>query len=296
MMCTLFLDEHPGGRDYILDNSGGDASRVFSSEEIHGHSETARSMLRQYHIGTVEGHRPEPSKPHDIKGKAPQKELVDLSKAAIPQILKLGGEYQDWVHHTAGPKGFRIFESAFFESFSHYPWWYIFFMWIPAISITFALSLKNGCPWWVALLMFPVGMFVWSLLEYFLHRFIFHMTSSTGIGNVLHFLIHGIHHLTPTDPTRLAFPPVFGAVLGYTIYSGIVQTFGLGAPQAIFSGGAFTYLMYDTMHYYFHHGDLPWLPDYFRWMKSRHLDHHFKSENKNFGVTSPLWDIVFGTA
>ncbi len=44
------------------------------------------------------------------------------------QVLRSGKDYQYWVHHATASNGFRIFESSFFESFSHYPWWYIFVM------------------------------------------------------------------------------------------------------------------------------------------------------------------------
>jgi hypothetical protein len=116
-----FLDEHPGGRDYIIDNAGGDASEIFRSNEIHAHSDRARDMLKQYRIGVLEGH-------HDAKDAAQEKPIADFKRAVAAQVLKMGPEYQHWVHHTVGPKGFRLFESNFFESMSHYPWWYIFFM------------------------------------------------------------------------------------------------------------------------------------------------------------------------
>jgi cytochrome b involved in lipid metabolism len=292
---AAFLDEHPGGRDYILDHSGQDASAIFASDEIHAHSETARQMLRQYRVGVLQGSPAAAAASGGAPRKGQPKELVDLSRAAVPQVLQMGAEYQYWVHHTVGPKGFRIFQTTFFESFSHYPWWYIFFMWVPAIVYTFSMALKHGTHPALAVAMLPAGMLLWTLFEYLLHRFVFHMSTSSGLMNFAHFLLHGIHHLTPTDPNRLAFPPIFGVVLGYSLYSGVVSAFGAGVPQAILSGAFITYLFYDTMHYYFHHGDLPWLPSYFRWMKSRHLDHHFKDENRNYGVTSPLWDWVFGT-
>lgn len=31
---TDFLDDHPGGRDYIIDNAGGDASYLFKSDKV----------------------------------------------------------------------------------------------------------------------------------------------------------------------------------------------------------------------------------------------------------------------
>ncbi len=69
---------------------------------------------------------------------------------------------------------------------------------------------------------------------------------------------------------------------------------------AIYAGIAFAYMMYDALHFYFHHGSpfwesIPVIGKYLTNMKTKHLNHHFKNHNKNFGVTSPIWDLVFGT-
>ncbi|XP_042416268.1 cytochrome b5-like [Zingiber officinale] len=61
---TDFLEEHPGGEDVILHESGsGDATQAF--EEV-GHSSAAISSMKSYLIGTVEGYisgDQKPSKP-----------------------------------------------------------------------------------------------------------------------------------------------------------------------------------------------------------------------------------------
>jgi 4-hydroxysphinganine ceramide fatty acyl 2-hydroxylase len=53
------------------------------------------------------------------------------------------------------------------------------------------------------LLSFLLGNFIWTLLEYFFHRFLFHLDYYLPDNNValtLHFLTHGIHHYMPMDP------------------------------------------------------------------------------------------------
>jgi len=63
---------------------------------------------------------------------------------------------------------------------------------------------------------------------------------------------------------------------------------------SFFAGFILGYLMYGSMHYAIH----AWNPRY-KWMKpiwrNHHL-HHYKSEEKGFGVSSHLWDLIFGTA
>jgi sterol desaturase/sphingolipid hydroxylase (fatty acid hydroxylase superfamily) len=62
---------------------------------------------------------------------------------------------------------------------------------------------------------------------------------------------------------------------------------------AFFPGFMFGYLMYGSMHYAIH----AWNPP-FKWMKplwrNHHL-HHYKYDDLGFGVSSTLWDHVFGT-
>ncbi|GET85438.1 cytochrome b5-like protein [Leishmania tarentolae] len=48
---TPFLDLHPGGRDILLYNAGGDATQAFTD---NGHSDTAYKMMQKYVIGDLE--------------------------------------------------------------------------------------------------------------------------------------------------------------------------------------------------------------------------------------------------
>jgi 4-hydroxysphinganine ceramide fatty acyl 2-hydroxylase len=43
-----FLQEHPGGKDIIMDHLGKDASEVFTSEKVHVHGNIAFKMLAKY--------------------------------------------------------------------------------------------------------------------------------------------------------------------------------------------------------------------------------------------------------
>ena len=61
---------------------------------------------------------------------------------------------------------------------------------------------------------FLIGLSVWTLFEYVAHRFLFHWEPPLELKyfnadrlNVISFLVHGMHHLIPTDELRLVFPP-----------------------------------------------------------------------------------------
>ena len=55
-------------------------------------------------------------------------------------------------------------------------------------------------------------------------------------------------------------------------------------------------LVYDGVHLAFHFNiDLSWVMPGFKRMKAHHMRHHFRDNSKEFGVTTDLWDIVYGT-
>ncbi len=51
--------------------------------------------------------------------------------------------------------------------------------------------------------------------------------------------------------------------------------------------------MYDEIHYWIHHGNLPWA--WMRRLKSHHMAHHYSHPNENFGVSNIFTDVLFGT-
>jgi dihydroceramide fatty acyl 2-hydroxylase len=137
------------------------------------------------------------------------------------------------------------------------------------------------------------GLLVWTLSEYALHRFVFHHRASSRLGQYLVFMFHGVHHDAPRDKTRLVMPPA-GAVIVMLL---LWQVFRLIVPApwiepfcACFIIG---YLIYDYIHYSTHH--FPMRNPVARYLKHYHLKHHFSGEGGRFGVSSPLWDKVFGT-
>ncbi|GAM18566.1 hypothetical protein SAMD00019534_017410, partial [Acytostelium subglobosum LB1] len=314
---SQFIYDHPGGSEIVAPHLGKDISQVFLDDTEHEHSETAYNMLQRYKIGTLRGYRKSaPSVSELIRSKVKLSQLnnlntvskdqsleglVDVTKAILPQLKNLpGSTYLRWIHSQTGLKEIIIFDSPFLELFTRWPWWYIFPLWIPIITLTFYTSITqpNSSVLFSAIV-FTFGLFSWSFFEYILHRFIFHIETSSYMGNFLHFFIHGIHHLTPYDATRLTFPPMFSAVIAF----GFWKLF-LGFPDwlqatgfnwALYGGIAFGYMLYDTLHYYFHHGDISWLPEKLKEFKSNHLNHHYKDDTKNFGITSTIFDIMFGT-
>lgn len=143
-----------------------------------------------------------------------------------------------------------------------------------------------------AALLFLAGMVFWTLFEYIMHRFVFHMVTHTERGKKISYVLHGNHHHYPRDRQRLFMPPVPSLILATVIFA--LQYLAIKDNAFMFFPGFMLgYLMYGSMHYAIH----AWNPP-FKWMKplwrNHHL-HHYKNEHQGFGVSTTLWDRLFGT-
>ena len=86
-------------------------------------------------------------------------------------------------------------------------------------------------------------------------------------------------------------PPVPSLIIASLIFLGMHALMGWNA-LAFFPGFVFGYIMYGSMHYAIH-AFAP--PKYLKALWRNHHLHHYKAEDKGFGVSSVLWDVVFGT-
>jgi sterol desaturase/sphingolipid hydroxylase (fatty acid hydroxylase superfamily) len=146
---------------------------------------------------------------------------------------------------------------------------------------------------WGTFGLFLVGVLIWSLLEYVLHRGLFHWEGKGPSGKMLSFMLHGYHHEFPDDRMRLVAPPlmlfVLGAVVGVLHY----LVFGGQYWAQVFAGVTVGYVAYDWTHYYTHHFHPR--SGLGAWLRRYHLRHHFQEERARYGISSPLWDLVFRT-
>ncbi|XP_057489249.1 dihydroceramide fatty acyl 2-hydroxylase FAH1-like [Actinidia eriantha] len=101
---------------------------------------------------------------------------------------------------------------------------------------------------------FHFGIFIWTLMEYTLHRLLFHIKTKSYWGNTLHYLLHGCHHKHPMDGLRLVFPPAATAVLCVPLCNLFKLLSTPSVTPALFGGVLLGYVMYDVTHYYLHHG------------------------------------------
>jgi dihydroceramide fatty acyl 2-hydroxylase len=145
----------------------------------------------------------------------------------------------------------------------------------------------------MAIAAFLIGYLLWTLVEYFGHRFLFHFHAATAIGGRVQFLIHGVHHDHPSDPLRLVMPPLMSVPIMATAYGILRVAWGAQHALPILAGFISGYIVYDMLHYYVHHGRPR--NALARLLRYRHMHHHFRDESSWFGVSAPWWDAVFAT-
>ncbi len=144
----------------------------------------------------------------------------------------------------------------------------------------------------LVLLLFVAGIIFWTFTEYILHRFLFHHHPNTDKGKRINYVLHGNHHEYPRDKERLFMPAVPSLMIASLFFLVFYVVLGKYAIP-FFPGFMFGYLIYGSMHYAIH----AWNPP-FKWMKGlwrNHHLHHYKENDLGFGVSSTLWDHVFGT-
>jgi sterol desaturase/sphingolipid hydroxylase (fatty acid hydroxylase superfamily) len=135
-----------------------------------------------------------------------------------------------------------------------------------------------------ALLIVGLGLFAFSFIEYFFHRWMFHTRVPLFEQG------HRTHHEQPLGYDSLPF------FLPAVVLLTLAGLFALIMPTgfALLMAGAITfgYIIYGLSHFIIHHVRFkqPWLR---RWAGAHHV-HHYHPES-NFGLTTPLWDVLLGT-
>lgn len=330
---SKFLDEHPGGADIIYPYLGTDITEIMADAISHEHSESAYEMLDddmligyvataieeeellnnknktpvevklQNDFDLYDFHDKLPtldklSIQTDFTEDAKKHKFLDLSKPLLTQVLfgNFSKEfYLDQVHRPRHyGKGSAPLFGNFLEPVSLTPWWLVPLCWIPPNFYIFYVGFVNQDKI-IALSFWGLGLFVWTLVEYCLHRFLFHLDQylpDHPVFLTLHFLLHGVHHYLPMDQYRLVLPPTLFVVLAYPFYRLVFGLLPFYMACSGFAGGTLGYIMYDCTHYFLHHTKLP---QFMQELKTYHLEHHYKNYELGFGVTSKFWDVIFNT-
>jgi dihydroceramide fatty acyl 2-hydroxylase len=187
-----------------------------------------------------------------------------------------------------------MFETDFLEKFSRIHPATPFVVFIPIIAVMLYRTWTRSVPVLTGVGLVLGGLVVWSLTEYFLHRYVFHWTKDNAWGRRVHFLLHGVHHDFPNDGDRLVMPLLTSVPLAIIFYVSFYFLLGgVRYCEPFYAGFAIGYLAYDGTHYAVHH--FKQTSRIGKFVKRHHMLHHHADHSGGFGVSSPIWDFVFGT-
>ena len=139
---------------------------------------------------------------------------------------------------------------------------------------------------------FISGVLTFTLLEYLMHRYLFHLPPTSERNIKIAYAVHGIHHEFPKDKDRLAMPPYLSIVLA-TLFLFLFEALMGNLAFGFTAGFLVGYAGYLFVHYIVHAFQVP--NNIFKVLWVHHGIHHHKSPDKAFGVSSPLWDHIFRT-
>lgn len=214
----------------------------------------------------------------------------------------------------------RMFEKDWMEKLSHVYPWVPHAIYVPVVVWMIWRGAEAGLGGWPVAGLFVVGGVVWSAVEWVLHQFVFHeiadddvemavkrkvaqldpdqpiVSNLDGWREKFFFVAHGVHHHFPADPKRLVMPPSVSVPLAVAFYFLFDALLGATVAPPFFAGFLTGYLFYDSFHYAIHFirpgGRLEALM--YRLGKG-HMRHHFSNPDQDYGVSTPIWDLLLGT-
>lgn len=144
----------------------------------------------------------------------------------------------------------------------------------------------------ISILMFFLGTLTFTWVEYNVHRYLFHLSTYTKAREKLQYTLHGVHHEFPKDKSRLAMPPLLSITIA-TILLLIFRVVMGDYAFAFLPGFLVGYASYLGVHYMVHAYQPP--KNFLKALWINHGIHHYKDGEIVFGVSSPLWDYIYGT-
>ncbi|RSK50880.1 sterol desaturase family protein [Hymenobacter rigui] len=187
----------------------------------------------------------------------------------------------------------RLFENPVLErlTHTHIAGPLTIFFAVAAVSLYYSLSqgLLTGLS---AFGLFLGGWFLFTLAEYLMHRFLYHMKTDTPGKAKFQYTMHGVHHEFPKDKTRLAMPPILTVFVASLLFFIFRFTFG-NAGFGILAGFVFGYALYLFVHYAIHMYSPP--KNFLKFWWHHHAQHHYRQDEIAFGVSTTLWDHIVGT-
>jgi sterol desaturase/sphingolipid hydroxylase (fatty acid hydroxylase superfamily) len=184
----------------------------------------------------------------------------------------------------------RFFHRPLAERLTRAGWTTPYLLYAAPLAACLVLGTLSFDPVLLVILV-AAGALLWSFVEYWLHRLFFHLPPTTPARQVTSYIVHRHHHGAPNDRTRLVATPLQSGGLVLLL----LGLLGLAGPPRwpLLAGVLLGYLLYEHAHLSAHHRRPRTALG--RAQRRHHLRHHFGDPRRNFGISSPLWDLVFRT-
>jgi len=191
----------------------------------------------------------------------------------------------------------KVMDNPILESLTKTPIWLPLTVYYGAGTIVLLVGLIWGIlgvkfnpiiaiPVWV------IGFFSFTFIEYVAHRYVFHMKAETEKKKRIAYMFHGVHHDYPRDKDRLSMPIFISVILASAFFA--LFYFTMGIYGFAFGGGFIVgYATYLFTHYAIHRFKPP--KNFLKQLWIHHNIHHYASPNAAFGVSTLVWDRIFGT-
>ncbi|MEO9966672.1 MAG: sterol desaturase family protein [Reichenbachiella sp.] len=142
------------------------------------------------------------------------------------------------------------------------------------------------------MILFLGGVLAFTFVEYLMHRFLFHMPETTPIRKKVVYTMHGVHHDHPKDKERLAMPVPLSLTISFVFFLFFRLIMG-ELVWGFLPGFLMGYAGYLWVHFMIHTFQPP--KRFFKFFWVHHGIHHYKQPQRAFGVTTPIWDLIFKT-
>ena len=170
-----------------------------------------------------------------------------------------------------------------------------FLLYLPLAVVLLIWAVTSAPFSWISCaLIFTLSALGWPLVEYGVHRGIFHFPAKSAWVRSFLYRSHLVHHDDPQDIrfvfVRFSASVPINALIFLLLWSVVGQWQGAALAIAGLMAG---YLFYEFVHYsaHFRTPKTPWM----RYLKKYHVLHHHQDEQTRFGVTTPVVDWLFGT-
>lgn len=164
---------------------------------------------------------------------------------------------------------------------------------LPVAALCGCRALVSGVAPELTAALLAAGWFAWTLVEYLMHRFLFHAEARSETARIAALLAHGHHHVWPQDPRRIAATPIQIGSIALLLAGMFHLALGGGRAWAALAGALAGYVAYEAVHWTCHHGKPR--SRLLRAIREHHLRHHHQNPRSRWGISSPLWDWIFRT-